>query len=121
MAEDARDLIYQLIADAAADKLGGMSLISLFLSEYRAKNASEADELLSTLGNIVADESGDRLIACAWLVGALAQSDVRSDYVEVKLRERLMAMEDESDALDEQELDALAALRKADLALYSSG
>lgn len=121
MAQDDRDLIYQLIADAAIDKLGGMSLISLFLSEYEARDTDTAEELLSTLGDIVADETGDRLVACAWLVGALAQSEVRSDYVEVRLRERLMAMEDKSDSLDDRGLDALAALRTADLALYSSG
>lgn len=120
MAQEDRELIYKMIAESDADKIGGMSLISIFLSEYRARTSDQAEELLSSLGDILESDSGDRLVSCAWLVGALATSDVRSPDVEARLRNRLLSMEATAEHLDESDRVALSVLRDADLALHSA-
>ena len=117
---DSSQAIDQMIVDAAGDRIGGMSLLSLFLTEYESRGSEDKDTLLAALGDILSTASEDRLIACAWLAGALAYSDVRSDCVEVSVRKRLMSMEAEADSLDERDLQALDALRKADIVLYST-
>ena len=119
-ARDNRELIYEMIAESDADKIGGMSLISIFLAEYNARGSEEADELLSSLGHILDSDSGDRLLACAWLVVALANSGVRSPVLEARLKNRLLSMEVTADRLDDGDRAALAALRDADLALHSA-
>ncbi len=120
-AQDNRELIYEMITESDADKIGGMSLISIFLAEYNARSSDEADELLSSLGHILDSDSGDRLLACAWLVGALASSGIRSAKLEARLRNRLLSMEVTADRLEDGDRAALAALRDAELALHSAG
>lgn len=117
----AREQIYRFIAESDGDRVGGMSLVSVFLSEYHARNADEAEELLLGLGEIFESDSGTRLAASAWLVEALAANKVCSSFVEAKLRNRLASIEANSTSSDEAELQALQALRKADLALHSAG
>ncbi len=120
MALGARELIYKFIADTDGDRVGGVSLVSTFLSEYRARNAGEAEELLLGLGDILENDSGTRLAACAWLVEALAANDVYSTDVEATLRRRLASMRAQSDLPKEAETQAIRALSKADLAMYSA-
>ena len=120
MSLEARNLIYKFIAESDSDKIGGMSLVSIFLSEYRARNAEEAEELLLSLGEILEHDPGPRLAASVWLVEALAVNDVHSSVVGAKLRKRLASMESDSNLLAASEGDLLEALRKADLALYAA-
>lgn len=117
----AREQIYRFIAESDGDRVGGMSLVSVFLSEYHARNADEAEELLLGLGEILESDSGTRLAASAWLVEALATNNVHSPVVEAKLRKRLASIEANSTPSNEAELQVLRALRSADLALYSAG
>ena len=120
MSLEDRQLIYRFIAESDSDRIGGMSLVSKFLSEYRARNADEVEELLLSLGEILESDSGPRLAACAWLVEALATNDIHSLVVEAKLRERLASMEANPNRPDQMEMHLLEALRNADLALYSA-
>ena len=120
MSLEARNLIYKFIAESDSDKVGGMSLVSIFLSEYRARNSDEAEELLLSLGEILEHDSGPRLAASVWLVEALAVNDVHSSVVGAKLRKRLASMESDSNLLAASEGDLREALRKADLALYAA-
>ena len=120
MSKEARNLIYKFIADSDSDKVGGMSLVSVFLSEYRARNTDEAEELLLSLGEIIEHDSGPRLAAGIWLVEALAVNDVYSSVVGAKLRRRLVSMESDSNLLAASEGSLLEALRKADLASYAA-
>lgn len=121
MSLEARKLIYKFIAESDGDRIGGMSLVSIFLSEYESRSADEAEELLLSLGEILEIDSGPRLAACAWLVEALAANNVRSLGVEAKLRRRLASMEANSNLPNDAEMQLLKALRSADLALYSVG
>lgn len=120
MALSTRDLIYKFIADSDGDRVGGMSLVAIFLSEYRARSAHEAEELLRGLGDILENDTGTRLAACAWLVEALAANNVYSSAVEAKLRRRLASMKAKLDLPNEAETQVITALGKADLAIDSA-
>ncbi len=80
MSLKSRELIYRMIAESDGDEIGGMSLVSIFLSEFRSRDADGAEELLLSLGEILEEDSGPRLAACVWLVDALeANSDQLSE------------------------------------------
>ena len=119
-AQETRKLIYRFIAESEGDKVGGASLVSVFLSEYNSRSADHAEALLEGLEEILDADSGPRLAACAWLVGALAANGVRSPGIEVALRKRLMLMEAGSASSSESDMQILKALRGADLALHSA-
>ncbi len=117
---DARETIYRLIRESRGDKVGRMSVYSAFLRAHRDADAEQSAALVRALGEIIESDSGEMLIAGAWLAGAIAADEIRSDFLDQAVRRRLVNEEAVADQLSGPDLHALEALRDADAAIAAA-
>ena len=111
---DYRKSLAAMIEEAGRDRIGGSSLISLFLHDFRRCGQAEQAGWLRALEEMVAGDDDELLETIAWLVMGMYANEVYADSLVGHLRARIGAYTESIDGTSERGVRLRDQLRRID-------